>query len=266
MTRNDNPRLSVTFLGCSRDPIEIIYAAHRINRHQDDAVHLWRMIQEKTISRGKMIAGLPRSISRKYRQELKQTQFLFLVDNISRIAAHTLNQPSRDGEDAGLIVADLQDAMGEFTSATPPAIAKNTRLFRKWETLQAEMTSFYQACQREEIDSEDLEYLLPQGLLCREQISMNFQSMQHFLDEAMCEQSHWEIRELSRQIYELMKREFPSLSVRLGIKCWENRNLFCDEAVSDYEACCWRTTRPHQSHLRDLWQNETGRLSESTLL
>ncbi len=266
MTLSQIPKLNVVFLGCSKDPIEILYSAYRISQSQEDILDIWQQIQEKTISRDEMAAYLPERLGNEYPSSMRQAQFVFMVDHISRISAQLLNCQSTEPEKANLICADLQIQHNWQLAVTPPSFQQNQELMNRWFDLQSEITSFYKRCLEMGIGPDDAGFALPQGLLCREQISMSFQAMQQFLDVSMCEQSLWEIKEMSWQIYQVMKKEFPTLAKRLGIKCWENRNLFCDESIDCYETCKWNKTRPHKTHLNSILVDESQTVSEKTVM
>lgn len=249
MPHHQTAELNVTFLGCSKDPIDIIYSAYHIDRSKEEIIAIWQQIQEKGISREEMEQQLPKGLIKTLPPELRQAHFVFMVDNISRISALSLHRFSIETDKPGLICTDQFRHSGDHLAVTPPSFQKHRDLQKKWSVLQSEMIAFYKACCEKGIDPEDAGFALPRGLLCREQISMSFQVMQQFLDIKMCEHTHWEIRNASRQIYRWMKREFPTLARRLGIKCWENRNLFCDEPYDLYKSCRLHSTRPHKRHL-----------------
>ena len=266
MTQNQIPELNVAFLGCSKDPLEILYSAYIIAKKPEKITSTWQQFQEKTISREEMAAILPAKKKDHYSTNLRQAQFVFKVENISRISSISLNRASTKAEGAGIICAAPQAQNSRELAVTPPSFQRSQELIKKWFDLQAEIDSFYKTCLDLEISADDAAFALPQGLLCSEQLSMSSQAMQQFLDSSMCEETSWELKKLSNQIYQIMKREFPSLSGRLGIKCWENRNLFCDEPYERYKMCKWSKTRPHQSHLNNLWRNENRPELEKTLM
>ena len=137
---------------------------------------------------------------------------------------------------------------------TPPSFKERPEVLARWETLQKDMLSFYDFCTESGIRQEDARFALPMGTVSREQFSMGFQAMQQFLDVRMCERAQWEIREMAWQIYGLMKKAYPQFAKRLGIKCWENRGLACDEDIAAFEACKWSRSRPHKDQLTALWK------------
>jgi len=264
MTGSQFPTLSVSFLGCTKDPVEILYSARKISQSCDDAMEIWQQIQGKSITREEMINYI--SDRREYDRfpVFKQAQFVFLVNNISRISALALKRHQVEKEKAETPRQGKRLKNREQISLTPPSIQDNPELLKKWTKLQDEMVTLYNSCLELGINKHDAEYVMPQGLLCREQLSMSFQGMQQFLDVKLCEKTAWEIKEMSWQMYHLMKETFPSLADRLGIKCWENRSLFCDEPLEFFKTCVWQQKRPHKSHLNTLWNLDSFQASEKS--
>ena len=189
---------------------------------------------------------------------LKQAQFIFSVDNISQLSTSYINRQQIDSHKNGTSINHLDFESEQQIAVTPPSFQDNPELLEKWSHLQAEIITFYNYCSEQGIDADDAGFALPQGLRCREQIYMSFQAMQRFLDQKMCEKNRWEINRLSWQIFQIMKKEFPTLAKRLGIKCWENRNLFCDEPHHIYNSCKWKKSRPHRDDLNSLWVGDNN--------
>ena len=254
MTKEIKPKLHVEFLGCSNDPIEVLFLAIHIYYSTDPAAVTWRKIKNGDITRKAMEAFVEEKLGTHPTGPLRQVQFIFVVDNLSRSCSSLLNrhQIVIDKENTGLHYIEIEGITQKF--ATPPAFSKNEIVLEKWIQLKDEIQSFYHLCAEEGIPPEDAGFALPMGTVSREQFSMGFQALQQFLDLQLCEKASWEGREMAWQIFRTMKKEFPNLSSRLGIKCWENRNLFCDEDSQFYHKCKWSQTRPHKNELTEMWR------------
>jgi len=239
-------------MGCSKDPIEIHYASYQIRQSPDDAVKIWQRIQSGEISRDTMVGHAARNLGNNP-LPLKQAQFIFAVDNISQLCISYFNRPLSESNNNSISHDYLDLKSRSQTAVIPPSFQASPELLAKWAHLQSEIVTFYNYCREQGIDANDAGFALPRGLRCREQISMSFQALQRFLDQKMCQKTQWEINGLSWQIYQIMKEEFPTLAKRLGIKCWENRNLFCDESQQIYKSCKWHKSRPHKDDLNSLW-------------
>ncbi len=250
------PQLKVNFLGVSKDPIEVLYSAFRICYSKDNAEEMWRKIRAGEIERAKMESFVAEKLSTGHTSPLRQVVFVFVVDNISRACTAQFNRHHIGVEREEMSQRYVEFNQGIKAFVTPPSIQENPQILQKWQKLQKETVQFYDECLAEGIQKEDARFALPMATLSREQFAMGFQAMQQFLDVRMCERAQWEIREMAKQIYKIMKHEFPHLAERLGIKCWENRNLYCDEDYKAYQACLWSKSRPHKQDLADLWQNE----------
>ncbi|MCP4751832.1 MAG: FAD-dependent thymidylate synthase [Proteobacteria bacterium] len=254
MTTNDYPKLKVKFLGCSKDPVEVIYSAFRVCYSKDDAVETWSKIQKGEISKETMNTFVKEKLGTGHTSPLRQVQFVFVVDNISRACTAQFNRHHIGVEREEMSQRYVNFTKGINAFITPPSFRKDPEVLERWTELQKDIVDFYNYSTDQGIKQEDARFALPMGTVSREQFSMGFQAMQQFLDVRMCDRAQWEIRDMSWQIYRIMKKEFPTLTTRLGVKCWENRNLYCDEDYKEHKKCKWSKTRPHKNDLSDLWK------------
>lgn len=256
MTKKEFPKVKVELLGCTKDPIEVIYSAFRICYSKDDAVETWNKMRSGAISKEEMSAFVKEKLGTGHTSPLRQVQFVFAVDNVSRACTAQFNRHhiGVEREEMSQRYVDFNKGINAFV--TPPSFIENEEVLNRWEKLQNEMIGFYNYCTENGVKKEDARFALPMGTVSREQFSMGFQAMQQFLDVRMCERAQWEIRDMAWQIYKIMKKEFPLLADRLGIKCWENRNLYCDEDYKGYCQCKWQKMRPHRDDLKTLWKTK----------
>jgi len=254
------PTLQVRLLGCSRDPAEVAYSAFMLRRAPEMADRTWEKMKNGEIPRSTIQRALQESSDYESRRSLNRVAFVFVAHHLSRAAVAYCRQlqivPVEAAETGGL--SSITDAE-PVVLATPPAFRQAPELMKNWEKLQTDILEFRRLCARNGIDEDEARLTLPPTEVISLQLAMSFQELQAFLDHALCERSQREIREMSRQIYELMKKEFPVLAKRLGNKCWENRNLYCEEPYEDYLRCRWHTTRPHKNDLKALWRKPPPR-------
>lgn len=254
------PKLKVEFLGCSKDPVAILYSAFRICYSKDNAFETWQKIESGEIDKDQMLNFVGEKLGTGHTSPLRQVQFVFVVDHISRAATAQFNRHhiGIEREEMSQRYVDFNKGIKAFV--TPPSFLEKPEVLNRWVKLQEEMISFYDFAQSEGIKKEDARFGLPMATVSREQFSIGFQAMQQFLDVRMCERAQWEIRDMAWQMYHIMRKEFPTLAKRLGIKCFENRNLYCDEDYKAYQACKWSRSRPHRDDLADLWKRERKNL------
>lgn len=256
MTDSDFPKLKVQLLGCSNDPVQVIYSAFRICYSRDNAAETWRKIQSGEISHDTMVDFLSEKLGTGHTSPLRQVHFVFVVDNISRACTAQFNRHHIGIEREEMSQRYVNFSKGIKAFVTPPSYQNNPEVMERWLQLQTSIIEFYSFCTDNGIKQEDARFALPMGTVSREQFAMGFQAMQQFLDVRMCERAQWEIRDMAWQMYRIMRKEFPRLAERLGNKCWENRNLYCDEDYQAYLGCKWSKTRPHKRDLLDLWKKE----------
>ena len=255
MRSNNSPQVKVNFMGCTKDPVAVIYSAFRICYSKDDAVETWDKIRSGEISPETMDSFVKDKLGTGHTSPLRQIQFVFVVDNISRACTAQFNRHHIGIEREEMSQRYVNFNKGIQAFVTPPALRKDSAVMDQWQDLQNRNIEFYNFCLSRGIKQEDARFALPMGTVSREQFAMGFQAMQQFLDVRLCERAQWEIREMAWQIYRIMRKEFPTLANRLGIKCWENRGMFCDEDYKNYQNCKWSKTRPHRNDLDQLWKS-----------
>lgn len=250
--------ISVRFLGCSHDPLEVAYSAYLNKNFAGSAVDNWERIRSGTISRSAMVdtLGLSNDCNRVIsgREQRPAALFIFVVENISRAGIEQIRRRGlQPGQPEHPEQAEKKAAAG-FSFLTPVSYRRNPDVEQAWQELQKKMSDFQQLCRKRGIPETDRTMALPHATAEREQLSMDFQSMQLFLDHALCEKSPYETGLVAGLIYKIMKSEFPSLAAKLGAKCWENRMLYCDEKPQFYKLCKWSTSRPHKQELLNIWK------------
>lgn len=248
----DKSKLKVHFLGCSTDPIQILYSAFRMCYSNDDALTTWDKIINREITRKTMSEFLSEKLGTGHTSPLRQAQFVFVVDNISRAATAQFNRHHVGVERSEMSQRYVNFNRGIGAFVTPKSFQGNPKIEAKWQELQGQMVDFYTSCVESGIPAEDARFGLPMATVSREQFAMGFQAIQNFLDVRMCERAQWEIKDMAWQIYRIMKKRYPELSSNLGIKCWENRSLYCDEDYKAYQGCKWRKSRPHKVDLVEM--------------
>jgi len=254
MTKRPASSLKVQFLGSTQDPVAVIYSSFRICYSKDDAAQTWEKIRSGEISRDVMETFVADKLGTGHTSPLRQVHFIFVVDHISRACTAQFNRHhiGVEREEMSQRYVNFNKGIGAFV--TPPSYQAHPEVLERWQDLQKEILDFYDLCTRLGIKQEDARFALPMGTVSREQFAIGFQAMQQFLDVRMCERAQWEIRDLAWQMFGIMKKEFPTLSKRLGIKCWENRNLYCDEDYQAYKDCSWSRSRPHKDDLAKIWK------------
>lgn len=81
---------------------------------------------------------------------------------------------------------------------------------------------------------EDARYILPNACTTRIVLTMNARSLKNFFKLRCCNRAQWEIRELARQMYELVYSVAPILFSRSGPSCVDGMctegNMTCSKA------------------------------------
>lgn len=255
----DAPELQVMLIGCSKDPVKIAYSAFLLEQEGMDPLDVWNQVESERVSKEEMLLRLKAKGLLNNAFPYQHIRFVFAICNISQIANEILEFPRRFDFKrlATKLTQPIQSRDHQFV--TPPAIKKDKDLNAKWIALQNQVNDFLKLCDAKGVSPEESNVAYPLAKLTTKQISLTFQDIQLFLDEMMCDKIFWEIREIAWSMYRLIKKEFPTLESRIGIKCWENRNLCCNENKEIYDKCQWRKKRPHMSDLNSLFYHPKER-------
>lgn len=253
--------LKIQLLGCTRNPVKICYSAFQISIDPNNRFTLWNERHLPELTTSAMLRELPDSIKNLQKEKLKRLHFVFFAENISHKGISELRRYHQITDLEKYLQSGSNDQPEVNGFLTPESFAGNKRITKRWNKLQKEMHLFYKYCLENGIAHKEIEPCLPTGALATGQYSMSFQTLQYFLENGMCREAFPEVRELSWQIYDEMKKEFPSLAQKLGVKCWENRRLFCDEKPATYHGCKYSKSRPHRNDLSGFWNKSNSALA-----
>ena len=256
MIESEIPKLTIDFLGCSKDSVAIQYTAFKTRRTADAVNSIWDDIENGSISNDCMRRYLMEQRETINDNSPSQAQFLFVTNNVSCECLDELNFFSGKPSSSIHKRTISSDSIDQIRCVMPPDFEKNLEIQNRWLALQAQTKEFYHYCLQQGINEDVASIILPSGRATRELLTIGYQPMQRLLDQYMCSNVYWELQEVSWQIFKLMGKKFPTLARRLGIKCWENRRLCCDETIEDYNNCKWGKSRPHQNDLLSIWEKK----------
>lgn len=117
------------------------------------------------------------------------------------------------------------EAKAEFLRAMEAAQASYERIAailaqkRKAEYLAAGMEEKAAARAAEKTAIEDARFVLPNACDTKLMVTMNARSLQNFFRHRCCSRAQWEIRELAKQMLELVLPVAPALFARSGPPC-----------------------------------------------
>ena len=146
--------------------------------------------------------------------------FTFKIEGISRACSHQLirhrhcsftqrSQRYCSEEGFGIILPDSIDQIDEI---------------RGYENLMWQIDAHYNELQARGIPNEDARYVLPNACATELYLSCNLRELIHIANERLCTRSQWEIRDLVKQMVDLVD---PALEFMLVPKCQSGR-IICN--------------------------------------
>lgn len=233
--------------------LNVLYTAYRVCYSSKPVSEILEDIIKGKITKTQIKKFLRERFKTGHTSPLRQIHFVFVIEGVSRVLTAQFNRHT--------IGVDRCEMSQRYTIPNGYIIPNsiNTNELRELGIdIHSGMQSAYEDYRNMTNDfavkHEDARYVLPIGVQSREQFSISFEAMRHFLDVRMCEMSQWEHREFAWILYKLMRKRFPFLASALGVKCWKNRLGYCDEDKKKHGICKWGKKRPHKRDLMKLWK------------
>lgn len=185
----------VELLQITNDSEKLIEKIGRICYKSEDKI--------KKDSYKNFIKGL---ISNGHESVLEHAIVTFKISGISRTCSHQLVRHR-----IASYTQKSQRYVNEenFTHVVPNSIVENKDVFNKFNDTIRKITSTYKELLNFGIKSEDIRYLLPNACTTEIIVTMNFRSLRNFLNERLSSGAQLEIKELSKIILKIMKKEAP---------------------------------------------------------
>lgn len=235
-------KIKVTLVQAPVDPYAILYGAFKLCYSDMEAKDIWEKINNGSMDSHHLLSFVDKMLETGHLSPLRQINFVFAVDNISRVATAQFNRHvvGINRVEVSQRYVNIEKGMNNFIK--PKAIKDNPDMSSRFDAICSMAMEFYSDCVKAGIKKEDARYAVPIGVTSREQFTMNLESMRHFLALRMCLRAQKEIRSMAYQIFRIMKKEYPVLAKILGRKCSRNVYGFCDESKNNYKNCRIGTT------------------------
>lgn len=154
---------------------------------------------------------------------LEHASFTFAIEGVSRILLAQLTRHRiasfsvqsqryvsyRDG--FGYIIPPSIENLGEeYVKEYEQQMDTMLGWYEKWQTVLGNSG---------EKSNEDARFVLPNACETRLLLTMNARELLHFFSLRMCERAQWEIRELAKQMFELVYEVAPTVFIDAGPAC-----------------------------------------------
>lgn len=249
--------IEVKLLGCSRDRLLLRQMIQQVRAKHQSPTAVRHLLNDGRIDRDAVERQIGSGQSADPVDAFPFLRFVFSASHISEKAGTrlSLEYPQEiigNAQPSGHFVPDAQ-------WVTPPAFKNDPDIEKQWRLLQEQYASFIGCCRKSGIQGDDLCYAAPGAAPTSLLLIFDFRSLQQFLDKELCENMPWETSRIAWKIYAIMKSDFPVLARKLGISCWENRQMFCREPVEVYQRCRFgQGQRPHREMLDSLFSSQVN--------
>ena len=142
--------------------------------------------------------------------------FTFKIEGISRACSHQL---VRHRHCSFTQRSQRYCSEDGFEFVTPPTINK-----QEFMTDMTTIERWYELYREDDVPNEDARYLLPNACATELYLSCNLRELIHLANERLCGRAQWEIRNLVKQMVDLVD---PDIKFMLVPKCQSGR-IICN--------------------------------------
>ena len=214
-------KLKVELLSHTADPEQNVVAAIR----QCYASVGARELKEKTTEEVKNRL-IKQVIESGHTSTLEHATFTFAIDGVSRVTEIHL---IRHRIASFSIQSGRYVKRGDAAYRVPPKIRAlgDKKLFEKYLKHLDNTQELYNELMDNGIPAEDARYCQPQSVQVKIVMSMNARELLHFFSIRSCTRAQWEIREIAKQMLDLVKKVAPIIFENAGPPCIAEK--MCDQ-------------------------------------
>lgn len=151
---------------------------------------------------------LPKLLDQGHMSVFEHAKATFYIEDISRACSHQLvrhRMASYTMRSQRYIDED------NFEYVIPPKITESSKGKEIFENLIEYIRQIYSSLKELEINKEDVRMILPNACYTNLFMTMNFRELLHVINLRYSDHAQWEIRDLFKEIYELLNGMYPSI-------------------------------------------------------
>jgi thymidylate synthase (FAD) len=225
-------KLKVELLSFTADPEENVVAAIRQCYSSVGAQELKEKTSEEI--RKRLIKQV---IESGHTSTLEHASFTFAIDGVSRVTEIHL---IRHRIASFSIQSGRYVKRGEASYRVPPKIkALDKKVLEKYLKHLESAQELYNELTELGIPAEDARFCQPQSVQVKMVMSMNARELLHFFSVRSCIRAQWEIREIAKQMLDLVTKVAPIIFENAGPPCVSEK--LCDQG--NLSCGLWKTIK-----------------------
>lgn len=227
---------NVTLIGHTPNPELMVALAARLCYSPSSINDLREKLETSDIE-----AFLDKIMSLGHHSVLEHASFTFGIEGISRVTTHQLvrHRIASFSQQSQRYVSHKED----FTSIMPDTIAENHDARQIFAFMSETVHKAYAQLVEMGIPPEDARYILPNATETKIIMTMNARELLHFFALRCCQRAQWEIRQMSIEMMQLVKKVAPVIFRDAGPGC------VCGPCPEG-KLCCGQT-----QEVRDFYKN-----------
>jgi thymidylate synthase (FAD) len=244
--------INVRLLDSTSDPIRSLYVAYRTAYSALTPQTIVDRIASEKITRQEMLDFIEKRLETGHASPLEHAWFEFAISGVSRAFSHQFVRHHIGISFEQQSQRYVPFKKGEFPYTVPETV-RRAGFAPKMEEAFDKLGELYQEMIDAGIPAEDARFLIPNAANTNFKVAVNFLELLHICDLRLCTRAQWEFRQVASQMRAELHRRFPELAKYIQPKCGDKRWGYCDESLTDWEACPIGKKRPHKKHLFDLF-------------
>jgi len=164
------------------------------------------------------IASLnPKNPKRAHMGVFEHISFTFLIEGASRVMSHQL---VRHRIASYLQMSQRAVPMNKVELIVPSSIPEDMK--EKFYSAMLNCYTVYKELKDAKVPIEDARFIMPHGMETRVWMTINARSLMHFFKERLTNPgAQWEIKEVARQMHELVIKVCPTIFDLKYVESWE---------------------------------------------
>jgi len=211
--------MKVNLITYTPEPLKVVYTAARTCYSKMTPYEIF----SKDVSQDRMIELVRKIIDKGHTSVLEHINFTFAIEGISRACSHQLvrhriasySQQSQRNCDYG---SNIQYII-------PPEIKKDKDKLKIFRDTISSMHQAYRSLLYLGVESEDARFVLPNATPTNIIATMNARELLHFFKLRCHKSAQWEIRELAKEMLEVVRGVIPII--------FEKTEIFCKDCRED---------------------------------
>ncbi len=219
--------MKIKLISYTPNMLDVVYTSARTCYNTGSPIDMWENVND--ISNEKKKKLINKVFKSGHLSTSEHIYFTFAIEGISRSCSHQLVR-HRFCSFSQQSQRYCEFKEGKFEYVTPDKIKNNSQALEIFENTMNKISQSYNELSKIGLPAEDCRAVLPNACTTNLTLTLNLRELIHICSLRLCTRSQLEIRQMAKQIRDLVVEKEPWLDDYLQPKCIQDG--FCDEDKS----------------------------------